>query len=128
MVGLLMSLWAFVLTVMEVVGAPPTATLLARAGPPPRTQPLGNGRRPCGAGGHRHWHRLQSNYSIERDVQMKPGDSVDIHQYHFVFRDVRDITGPNYFGGEGVIEVSQNSHHVVRCGRRNAFTAAAGWR
>lgn len=111
-VGLLMSLWAFVLTVMEVV---------ERA----------TDRHPFWRGltrlGRSHWGMVaghvglvvtvigiafSQNYSIERDVRMKPGDSVDIHQYHFVFRDVRDITGPNYFGGEGVIEVSQNGHHV----------------
>lgn len=111
-VGLLMSLWAFVLTVMEVV---------ERA----------TDRHPFWRGltrlGRSHWGMVaghvglvvtvigiafSQNYSIERDVRMKPGDSVDIHQYHFVFRDVRDITGPNYFGGEGVIEVSQNGRHV----------------
>ena len=111
-VGLLMSLWAFVLTVMEVV---------ERA----------SDRHPFWRGltrlGRSHWGMVaghvglvvtvigiafSQNYSIERDVRMKPGDSVDIHQYHFVFRDVRDITGPNYFGGEGVIEVSQNGRHV----------------
>lgn len=111
-VGLLMSLWAFVLTVMEVV---------ERA----------TDRYPFWRGltclGRSHWGMVaghvglvvtvigiafSQNYSIERDVRMKPGDSVDIHQYHFVFRDVRDITGPNYFGGEGVIEVSQNGRHV----------------
>ncbi|EPH1424769.1 heme lyase CcmF/NrfE family subunit [Klebsiella aerogenes] len=111
-VGLLMSMWAFVLTVMEVV---------ERA----------TDRHPFWRGlirlGRSHWGMVaghvglvvtvigiafSQNYSIERDVRMKPGDSVDIHQYHFVFRDVRDITGPNYFGGEGVIEVSQNGRHV----------------
>ena len=111
-VGLLMSLWAFVLTVMEVV---------ERA----------TDRHPFWRGltrlGRSHWGMVaghvglvvtvigiafSQNYSIERDVRMKPGNSVDIHQYHFVFRDVRDITGPNYFGGEGVIEVSQNGRHV----------------
>ncbi|WP_275428233.1 cytochrome c-type biogenesis CcmF C-terminal domain-containing protein, partial [Serratia marcescens] len=78
-VGLLMSLWAFVLTVMEVV---------ERA----------TARHPFWRGlprlGRSHWGMVaghvglvvtvigiafSQNYSIERDVRMKPGDSVDIH-------------------------------------------------
>lgn len=51
---------------------------------------------------------FSQNYSIERDVRMKPGDSVDIHHYHFIFKEVHDITGPNYNGGAGVIEVLRN--------------------
>ena len=39
---------------------------------------------------------------------MKAGDSVDIHSYHFVFRDVHDIRGPNYSGGVGIIDVTRN--------------------
>ncbi|MDF7680386.1 heme lyase CcmF/NrfE family subunit [Enterobacteriaceae bacterium ESL0689] len=48
---------------------------------------------------------FSQNYSIERDVRMKPGDSVDIHAYRFIFKEVHDIAGPNYSGGAGVIEV-----------------------
>ncbi len=32
------------------------------------------------------------NYS--KDVRMRAGDSVTIHDYRFTFREVRDITGP----------------------------------
>jgi cytochrome c-type biogenesis protein CcmF len=51
---------------------------------------------------------FSQNYSVERDVRMKAGDSVDIHNYHFVFRDVHDIRGPNYTGGVGIIDVTRN--------------------
>ncbi|MDU3936198.1 MAG: heme lyase CcmF/NrfE family subunit [Serratia liquefaciens] len=51
---------------------------------------------------------FSQNYSVERDVRMKAGDSVDIHNYHFVFRDVHDIRGPNYSGGVGIIDVTRN--------------------
>ncbi|XES83118.1 heme lyase CcmF/NrfE family subunit [Franconibacter pulveris] len=51
---------------------------------------------------------FSQNYSIERDVRMKAGDSIDIHQYHFVFRDVHDATGPNWRGGVGIIDVTRN--------------------
>ncbi|MFO5935247.1 cytochrome c-type biogenesis CcmF C-terminal domain-containing protein, partial [Klebsiella pneumoniae] len=42
---------------------------------------------------------FSQNYSVERDVRMRPGDSIDIHRYHFVFNGVRNIVGPNWSGG-----------------------------
>ncbi|UQY43063.1 heme lyase CcmF/NrfE family subunit [Mixta hanseatica] len=51
---------------------------------------------------------FSQNYSVERDVRMKAGDSVDIHRYHFVFRDVRELHGPNYSGGAAIIEVTRD--------------------
>lgn len=51
---------------------------------------------------------FSQNYSVERDVRMKAGDSIDIHDYHFTFRDVHDIKGPNYTGGVGIIDVTRN--------------------
>ncbi|GCU45151.1 heme lyase subunit CcmF [Escherichia coli] len=38
---------------------------------------------------------FSQNYSVERDVRMKSGDSVDIHEYSFTFSDVKEVTGPN---------------------------------
>ncbi len=35
---------------------------------------------------------FSQNYSVERDVRMKSGDSVDIHEYRFTFRDVKEVT------------------------------------
>ncbi|MGU0042685.1 cytochrome c-type biogenesis CcmF C-terminal domain-containing protein [Escherichia coli] len=32
---------------------------------------------------------FSQNYSVERDVRMKSGDSVDIHEHRFTFRDVK---------------------------------------
>jgi cytochrome c-type biogenesis protein CcmF len=51
---------------------------------------------------------FSQNYSVERDLRMRPGDSVDIHSYHFVFRHVHDIKGPNYSGHVGIIDVTRN--------------------
>ncbi len=56
---------------------------------------------------------FSQNYSVERDVRMKAGDSVDIHDYHFVFRDMRDIQGSNYSGGEANIDVTRNGKPVT---------------
>ena len=51
---------------------------------------------------------FSQNYSVERDVRMKAGDSVDIHRYHFVFRDVQQLNGPNYSGGAAIIDVTRD--------------------
>ncbi|ELY5789047.1 heme lyase CcmF/NrfE family subunit [Cronobacter turicensis] len=48
---------------------------------------------------------FSQNYSVERDVRMTAGDSVDIHHYRFVFREVRDAQGPNWRGAVGIIDV-----------------------
>ena len=41
---------------------------------------------------------FSQNYSVERDVRMKAGDSVSIHNYQFTFREVKDITGAKLAG------------------------------
>lgn len=51
---------------------------------------------------------FSQNYSVERDVRMKAGDSVDIHNYHFTFRALHNLQGPNYSGDVGVIDVTRN--------------------
>ncbi|HEY4467884.1 MAG TPA: heme lyase CcmF/NrfE family subunit [Klebsiella sp.] len=51
---------------------------------------------------------FSQNYSVERDVRMKAGDSVDIHEYRFTFRNVQEITGPNYRGGVALIDVARD--------------------
>ncbi len=51
---------------------------------------------------------FSQNYSVERDVRMRAGDSVTIHDYRFTFREVRDITGPNYRGGVALIGVTRH--------------------
>ena len=69
---------------------------------------------------------FSQNYSVERDVRMRPGDSIDIHRYHFVFNGVRNIVGPNWTGGEGIITVTRSGRRKRRCMLRSAFTPPAG--
>ncbi|MBW7984974.1 heme lyase CcmF/NrfE family subunit [Enterobacillus tribolii] len=68
---------------------------------------------------------FSQSYSIERDVRMKAGDSVSIHDYRFEFRDVHEITGPNYTGGVGIISVTRNGkpEAVLRAEKRYYTTA-----
>ena len=108
-VGLIMALWVIILTLME---------LHERA---THRHGFWRGLRQLSRS---HWGMVlghlgvavtvigiafSQNYSVERDVRMKAGDSVDIHSYHFVFRDVHDIRGPNYNGGVGIIDVTRNA-------------------
>ncbi|CAB5599560.1 heme lyase CcmF/NrfE family subunit [Providencia hangzhouensis] len=50
---------------------------------------------------------FSQNYSIERDVKMKPGDSISIRAYTFVFNGVKEADGPNYQGVIGSISVKE---------------------
>ncbi|HGF6561186.1 TPA: heme lyase CcmF/NrfE family subunit [Providencia alcalifaciens] len=51
---------------------------------------------------------FSQNYSIERDVKMKPDDSIAIRGYTFVFNGVHEVDGPNYQGVIGTITVKEN--------------------
>lgn len=106
-VGLMMSLWVIILTLMEIHER---ATHRHR---------FWRGLRHLSRS---HWGMVlghlgvavtvigiafSQNYSLERDVRMKAGDSVDIKNYHFVFRNVQALTGPNYTGAAAIITVSR---------------------
>ena len=45
-------------------------------------------------------------YKVEKDVALKPGQSVQIAGYDFAFRGVRNVEGPNYSAIEGEFDVS----------------------
>ncbi len=51
---------------------------------------------------------FSQNYSIERDVRMNVGDSVQIAGYEFKFQGITDANGPNYLGGKAQVEVLKN--------------------
>ena len=50
---------------------------------------------------------FSQNYSVERDVRMQVGDSVQIAGYDFKFAGVSDANGPNYMGGQAKVEISR---------------------
>ncbi len=50
---------------------------------------------------------FSQNYSIERDVRMKVGDSVQIEGYRFQFEGISDANGPNYLGGKAQVDIYQ---------------------
>jgi cytochrome c-type biogenesis protein CcmF len=56
---------------------------------------------------------LVSNYGIENDVRMSPGDSAEIAGYTFKFGGVSDYPGPNYNAHRGRFEVSQEGQLIA---------------
>jgi cytochrome c-type biogenesis protein CcmF len=56
---------------------------------------------------------FSQNYSVERDVRMMPGDSVQIHDYHFIFRQIQALSGPNYHGTVAVFDITRRGQPTV---------------
>ncbi|MCI5763736.1 MAG: heme lyase CcmF/NrfE family subunit, partial [Actinobacillus porcinus] len=54
---------------------------------------------------------FSQNYSIERDVRMNVGDTVEISGYQFQFKGIQDANGPNYLGGKAEVEITQNGQY-----------------
>lgn len=56
---------------------------------------------------------LVSNYEVERDVRMVPGESVLLGGYEFAFKGVEKRNGPNYIADVGVFDVYQSGQKIV---------------
>jgi cytochrome c-type biogenesis protein CcmF len=56
---------------------------------------------------------LTSQFSIEKDLRMVPGDSAELAGYRFEFIGTAYVTGPNYVGDQGRIEVTRDGHHIA---------------
>ncbi len=56
---------------------------------------------------------LTSQYSLERDVRMEPGDQLELAGYSFQFQGTQPITGPNFSGEEGIISVSEDDKIIA---------------
>ena len=57
---------------------------------------------------------VTSHKSVERDVRMSPGDSVQVGSYHFNFIKVYPITGPNYSAYEAQFDVLKEHQQSVQ--------------
>ena len=56
---------------------------------------------------------VTSSYSIETDAAAVPGDRREVGGYEFIFRDVREVRGPNYEAVEGEFEVRRDGRLVT---------------
>ncbi|OON39090.1 c-type cytochrome biogenesis protein CcmF [Izhakiella australiensis] len=124
-VGLMMSLWVIILTLME---------LHERA---THRHGFWRGLRHLSRS---HWGMVlghlgvavtvigiafSTSYSVERDVRMRAGDSVDIHNYHFTFQGVQNLQGPNYSGGVGIITVTRGGKPEATLRAEKRFYSAS---
>ena len=51
---------------------------------------------------------FSQNYSVERDVRMNVGDSVEIAGYEYKFQGISNADGPNYAGGKAQVDILKN--------------------
>jgi len=56
---------------------------------------------------------LTSNYSIEKDVRMAPGEQMEMAGYRFELQQIRRYTGPNFSADEGVVKVTSEGELVA---------------
>ncbi len=49
---------------------------------------------------------LTSVYSVEKDIRMAPGETLDMSGYQFKFQGIKQAQGPNYIAQQGLITVS----------------------
>ena len=56
---------------------------------------------------------LTRSMSVEQDVSMKPGSSVQVGAYDFHFNGVAEKQGPNYLAQQGTVVVSRKGKQVV---------------
>ncbi|HEX5962007.1 MAG TPA: heme lyase CcmF/NrfE family subunit, partial [Rhodanobacteraceae bacterium] len=56
---------------------------------------------------------LTRSMSVEQDVSMKPGASVDVGAYDFRFNGVTETEGPNYRAQQGTVVITRNGKHIV---------------
>lgn len=54
-----------------------------------------------------------SQYEVERDVRLAPGESVQIEQYRFQFDDLSEQQGPNYIADHAEFSVYKNDRKIA---------------
>jgi cytochrome c-type biogenesis protein CcmF len=111
--GLLLAAWIIVSTVVTLkyrLSRNP-GSLWARLGAQPRSY-YGMLLAHCGVAVFIVGVTLVKGYETERDVRMAVGDSVTVGGYAFRFDGVREVTGPNYRGARGAIDISRDGRHV----------------
>ena len=57
---------------------------------------------------------ISSVYSVERDLRLAPGDTVDIGPYQFRFQRLREVDGPNFHSTRALFEVRDGDEIVAK--------------
>ena len=68
---------------------------------------------------------MVTSFEQEKDVKLGPGESVDVGGYHFTFKGVRSVEGPNYNAAQGEFELSENGRvlRTLHPEKRNYFSS-----
>ncbi len=71
---------------------------------------------------------LTSQYAIERDVKMSPGDSYEIAGYHFDFAELAQVRGPNFIADEArfIVSTTAGGQPVARLNAQKRRYLVAG--
>ena len=69
---------------------------------------------------------LVSNYDIERDVRLAPGETFQVQGYDFYFAGLRDADGPNYDGYIADFNITRNGKPVTTLHAEKRFYSVAG--
>ena len=64
---------------------------------------------------------LVSAYNVERNVRMAPGDSVTLQGYEFIFKNVSEYSGPNFTADVGHVDVYQQGNKVASVAAEKRF-------
>ena len=56
---------------------------------------------------------LSSQYNVERDLRMAPGDSVEVGGYRFVFDGAQHHEGPNYTSDRATVHVIEDGEEIA---------------
>ena len=56
---------------------------------------------------------MSSNFSVEKDIRMAPGERAEVGGYDFLFEGSRAINGPNYSGFRGSVAVYDGDTQVA---------------
>ncbi|MEX2321631.1 MAG: heme lyase CcmF/NrfE family subunit, partial [Saccharospirillum sp.] len=64
---------------------------------------------------------LVSNYEVTRDYRMGPGDRVSMGDYQFEFQGTRQVSGSNFQGDEGILNVFRNDRQVASLAPEKRF-------
>jgi cytochrome c-type biogenesis protein CcmF len=56
---------------------------------------------------------LSSQYALERDLRMAPGESVEVGGYQFVFDGAQHHEGPNYSADRATVHVLEDGREIA---------------
>jgi len=56
---------------------------------------------------------VTQTYRIEKDIALKPGESIEMQGYNFQFNSTRPVKGPNFDAIESEVTITRDGKHVA---------------